>query len=326
MTLSGLDACLQGGTPKTRYVFFTCPDPDFQTGTMGPFPVCPAPPDYTAGTPGQWIGVPQAFMSPDEDYVLFYIGSPGYAYQGMHVARVQDLPQGIQDLENAWSRGDDVSGMGNDYFYKNFKNLGILNVDCNTPSSPCQGEPNPAPCTANATPTLTDEHFVFCEDGYLHLYLTNRNPQTDAEATTGLFPLPLTLVSHAVASEPWDALAVQSRRSEKRLETLLEMAREWNVASYLEHSNAHRGEYEPVVKDMLANFTMVDCDPVDMVALLGAEQVETSIGSISLAINDPNVYQAAKGDYVMIAHSQAMGGLLRFKATSRVACRSVHQC
>ncbi|HNH47403.1 MAG TPA: hypothetical protein PKY30_10210, partial [Myxococcota bacterium] len=306
--------CLQGGTPKTRFVFFTCADPDFQSGTMGPFPACPTPPDPTA-MPAQWIGVPQAFMSPDENFLLFYIGGAAYMYAGMHVARVRSLQQGIQDLEDAWSRGDDVSEMGHDSFYQYFENLGICNVACNTPSSPCQGAGGSGDCAANASPTLTDEHFVFCEDGYLHLYFTNRNPQNDSEAASGT-NLPLTLVSHAVAAGPWDALSVRSLLTGRPL---------FGGANFSGGSGLEVG-YEFTTKDMLANFTMVDCDPVDMVALLGAEQIETPFGQETLVINDPNVYQAAKGDYVMIAHSQAMGGLLRFKATSRVACRSVYQC
>ncbi len=73
--------CILNNQPKTRYVFFTCPDPAFGANTMGPFPVAPGAPNEALG---QWIGVPQAFLSPGGDYLMYYVSTNGYAYAGLH--------------------------------------------------------------------------------------------------------------------------------------------------------------------------------------------------------------------------------------------------
>lgn len=318
--------CVLGGTSKTRYVFFTCPDSNFRGGTLGPFPVAPSAPDYTVG---QWIGVPQAFMSPDEDYVLFYVGAGTvntYPYAGMHIASVIDLVDDIHFLENLALTGVDVSGMG-DIFYRHFVNLGLITVNCLTPDN-----------QVAAAPTVTDEQFVFSDDRRLHLYFANRDPQTVTAATMAdVFNLPLTLISHAVASERWIAYAIEVHRSPVIVSTDFDgqavSAQNSYYAGVLQvPQESIVVAADPLVLDVTANdiltdFTMVTCNPANLVDLLGTETItpEDQLG-ITVEMNDPNVYKTDGGDYIMIVHSSALGGMIRFMASESTASYSMKQC
>lgn len=46
----------------------------------------------------------------------------------------------------------------------------------------------------------------------------------------------------------------------------------------------------------------------------------------SIEMNDPNVYHASDGRYVMVLHSAAVGGLLRFVASAEMACTHRETC
>lgn len=64
------DPCLNDPVPTTDLVFFVSPDGTFQSGTLGPFGVLRTPPDWQDE---DWIGVPTAFVSPDERFVFIYV-------------------------------------------------------------------------------------------------------------------------------------------------------------------------------------------------------------------------------------------------------------
>ena len=132
---------LNAGYPKTRFVLFTCADPDFNTGVSGPFHVSKTAPDHTKG---EWIGVPQAFLSPEGDYLLYYIPGCGYSGSGMFVARVSDIGSVLQ----AEAPGDVV----NSILSRSFVAMGPHRVQCNNPGS-------------TLAPTMVDEQFVFQSDG-----------------------------------------------------------------------------------------------------------------------------------------------------------------
>ncbi|HNH47715.1 MAG TPA: hypothetical protein PKY30_11785 [Myxococcota bacterium] len=288
--------CISGRFPKTRYVFFTCPDADFQKNVRGPFPVAPRAPDYTAG---QWIGVPQAFMSRDHHFLFFYMNSFGYDYSGLHFAGVRELAADILVLEGYFDGGKDVDDKGR-LFYDNFTSVDVL-VSCETPSSPVAG----------AWPTLTDEHFVFCEDGYLHLYFSNRNPQTVDDLGNNLFNLDPTLVSHAVAEEPWDEWRIVTQKF---------------TGPFEEHSGSDRGHIGQKAEKGLLAFKMVDCDPVNLPLLFGSAQIQLPNGLTDVVVNDPNIYLAATGEWILLVNCGAAGGLLRFKSEPDSACYRVLAC
>lgn len=351
--------CLFNDQPKTRYVFFTCVDPDFGANAMGPFAVAATPPDYAAG---EWLGVPQAFLSPDAQYLLYYLPGP-YSYCGMHIARISDLVAEVVWLERTKSAGVDVDGAGI-LFDQHFVNLGPVVIDCDTPSS-------------GTVPTVTDEHFVFCEDGRLHLYFTNRD--------TSDITAPLRLVSHAAAFAAWDATAMEAlfvtvpvaapagepivrpgvvapagesivldgvfAPAGKTIvlpggsdvvfhgvsdgvdgRTVPPCYFQWLLGlpcvdtSYL--SNIDIVAPDPVsVDDILINFRMAACDPVYMSELLGGQEIEDVYGdAVTVDLNDPNVYLAATGEYVMIVQCTALGGLVRLTADVATACASRESC
>jgi hypothetical protein len=92
-------------TLTTRYVFFISADPDFRQEVMGPFLAneqkVVAPPGQT-----QFLGVPQAFLDPTEQYLYYFAefvqidGSDvGVAMNDPWVIEVQNPPYyGIERL------------------------------------------------------------------------------------------------------------------------------------------------------------------------------------------------------------------------------------
>lgn len=305
--------------PKTRYVFFTCTDADFGSNTMGPFPVAPVPPDYTVG---QWIGVPQAFLSPDQQYLLFYVGGRAYVYSGMHVARVRDLAADIATLEAMFSSGVPTASLP-PAIYHSFVNLGVVSVDCLTPAS-------------GTTPMPTDEQFTFDSAGRLHLYFSNRDAYDAA--------LPLRLISHAAALADWDASVIEAL-----IEPPVVAATKTTVIDELPRCHFQKilglpcpedtfipsgdlwqeeeEESPATAADMLVNFKMVNCDPVYMSDLLGATSFTDAHGFVhNVEVNDPNVYRAKSGEYVMIIHCDILGGLVRLTADSATASDTTPQC
>ena len=321
------DWCVLNNQPKTRFVYFTCLDPDFGANTKGPFPVYPEDPDYSAGA---WIGVPQAFMSPDEKYILFYlnsslyVGRSGYRYSGLHVARVSDLSANIAHIE-ATAATSSASDLGT-LFYKNFINFGVCIIECTTP-------------TTNFAPTVTDEHFVFCSDGRLHLFFANRDSNVIAD--------PLRLISHAAAFSAWDSKAIDVLFGEAPTvsagthPSILTDSTLYQFQPYqfqlpnsvphlnlefLQHIHLHGqvSETAPTTPtDMLVNFRMTDCNPIDMTDALGTDSVNIPD---DVAVNDPNVYEADSGDYVMILHCGVLGGLVRLTADVATACSYRDAC
>ena len=283
----GTSACLRGDVPKTRFVFFTCADADFDEGnTQGPFPLAPAAPDHTLG---QWIGVPQAFLSPDEEYLLYYHGVgevASYPFAGLHIARLDDLVAVVALFRSDFDAADGGLAMASrgSEIYQHFVNMGDISIDCDTPSS------------GNA-PVVTDPHFVFCDDGRLHLYFANRWDPI----------LPLGLISHAAALEVWDSPTIA---------TLF-------VPSF-----------GPAVSpaDILVNFRMAACDPVRVNRVLGNHDgTEVSVldengNPIVVMFNDPTVYKVDSGEYVMIVHCAALGGSIRLTADADVACVARGSC
>ena len=79
--------------------------------------------------------------------------------------------------------------------------------------------------------------------------------------------------------------------------------------------------------DVLVNFKMVICDPVYMSSLLGATSFTDAHGfSHNVEVNDPNVYRAKTGEYVMIIHCDILGGLVRLTADSATFSDTTPQC
>lgn len=305
--------CLIDGTPKTRYVFFTCEDADFRENVRGPFPALPTDPDPARE---QWIGVPQAFTSPDGRFLLFYVpGSDAvgneYAERGLWMTRIDTFLAGVVRAEAALDAGADpaaIYGMYGRYLTA----LGAVAICGTTPGD-----------VVDAVPDPTDEHFAFCADGRLHLYFSNRNSGDPGDA--------LTLVSQAAASAVFDPEVVFEGcvgpplfsiptvdTSELYVAPDPENRRSLVELLGLESEDAD-GAY--TLEEMLLSFKMTACNPVNMPWVLGADTVTSPTGVVNnVGVNDPNVYYMANGDLAMILHCSAVGGMLLLTAPNSVAC------
>jgi len=315
-------------TPVTRLVFFTCADADFQEEVKGPFPLAPWPPEAVFG---QWVGVPQMLLGPDEEVVLWYVGTglgkERYGYAGLHAGLACNFGEVIRRLESVWFEGADLSVYGG-AVYTIFHNFGAIEV-------------GDAPPDCNPS-TLTDEHFVFCEDGRLHLYYANRS--------SGDVEDPLDLISHAVAGASWQAermqlfvgpplpgcagsVAERPATAEPELAVSgLEHLRPGPSVTLKVRDGAVDGseiweerDTEERLKDTVVRFDTV-CGVIDLPKYLNTGTVDDGTLAVPVECNDPDVYQAADGSYVALFHSRALGALVLAKADSAEACTTTPEC
>lgn len=341
-TPEGLAACSTSATtPVTNLVFFTCPDAAFQDDVMGPFPLLPVAPDPALG---QWAGVPQMLLSPGGTIVLWYLGTRGYAFAGLHGATTADFAAHVMAMEAVWTDGADMSAWG-PLVYTAFHNFGFINLEAD---EDCPNQ------------TLTDEHLVFCKGGRLNLYYTNRS--------TGVVGDPLDLISRAFAASDWDETVVReylmgvSQVDEGAVSRVLdststyEEALAWYHGSgaaalsrrfggsaavaidelgiWLRYALADEGaDAGAHPNDMLVNFQLAACDPINIVEYLGTSTVDrvdsggTVLETITVEANDPDVYLTAHGMYALVFHSRAMGGTVIATASPAVACDTeVREC
>ncbi|HND33456.1 MAG TPA: hypothetical protein PLA94_25835, partial [Myxococcota bacterium] len=143
----------------TRVVFFVCSNPDFQHGVLGPFRASEdlqtasrLESDAEAEQPyaPKFIGVPQAFLDPDEaNFFLFYANPTLPAGStGMHVAPISAVARQVAQLERDWFQGGSArrAALNSDTFRQMLTVLG-----------------DPTPIVGN-TYLITDQHFYFCNN------------------------------------------------------------------------------------------------------------------------------------------------------------------
>lgn len=257
---SGCGPCTpcDGRTPRTRYVFFTCPDPDFQEGVYGPFHL-QSRSNQPDPQQGQWVGVPQAFLSPDGAFLFLYLhpqnlADPGAA--GLFVASIDAFTSALTRVMSSFpvafgAHGPhgpapvpDPSSMAGLLASLSGDALGAAFVRIAGALELCGGSDE-----------HVDQHFMFCE-GRLHLYAT-------ALRTTKQGATELDKFEHYSARSTFDA-SLLSR---------------WVDASYTGTFDALRLLSD--AREMASVFDF-DCAPVNTKRLLGS----AGAGDV----NDPTVY------------------------------------
>ncbi|MCB9761329.1 MAG: hypothetical protein H6739_15915 [Alphaproteobacteria bacterium] len=283
--------------PATNYVFFVCPSPEFQQTVYGPFDLLPIRPDPNQG---QWIGVPQTFLSPDGAFIFTYIHpQPGGSapYDGLNVASVQDFILGVlmmlrvgqpqargpAPLPDLPVRREQV--LGATYIAPRFTNLGPISI-CGVETDPFRE-------------SWVDEHFIFC-DGRLHLF-ASRIPPAPGEFRP-------TEILHASAERPYDRAVFSIQLNQLR--------------------NSNRPLSRPAqLLDMSTRFNAGRCDPIDNAEL---QSLPDLLSDANLEVNDPTCYgQGLRGatrtgqTTTMLFHSPNLGALC--VATSNDPC-SITRC
>ncbi|HNH47304.1 MAG TPA: hypothetical protein PKY30_09715 [Myxococcota bacterium] len=163
----------------TRVVFFVCATPDFQHGVMGPFRASGSLRTHAKEQEGdlaQFIGVPQAFLDPDEsNFFLFYANPTKRSAQtGLHVVAVSAVARLIADLETKWAQGrsGQQAALDSDTFMFILTLLG-----------------DPTPVVSN-TYVITDQHFYFCKDRLQMMGGQNYTVQQQDPKLTELWQFP----------------------------------------------------------------------------------------------------------------------------------------
>lgn len=239
----------EDNVPSTDYVIFVSRSPDFREGTIGPFAVLPKRPDITAR---QWVGVPQAWMSPDGNFVFYYVHPQPDApadYDGLSVARTEDFLDALiriignnPDLASEAALNPHLTPaevesqkeMGRAELGLAFHPVGNIRV-CRQSA----GE-NPDP--------WVDEHFIFCK-GRFHLYYTD---------ITGGNPPRLVGFQRATAVQEYNYMI---------------------LSEYL-----RSGIYPAFVQDMLLNYRLADC------LVTQAAELQFPVSSTDVQVNDPTVH------------------------------------
>ena len=278
--------CIRPGhpTPVTDYVIFVSESPDFREGTLGPFGLLPDKPDDDAG---QWVGVPQAWMSDDGRFIFYYVhpnrGESGQptAYEGLNVARTADF--GIRlalasiqyaafaATDSALHPAHDDAGVLDQIEQTRaiispaFRNLGNIEVCAQDLDNLSEGDP------------WVDEHFIFC-DGRLHLYYTH----------LGEF--------------------VEKPRDEPRLDAIHRASARAAFSPILLELFLESGApaVPSLIEDMLLRFKLADC------SVFNADNIESS-SEVEPQVNDPTVHFGVgsdRGHTVLHFFSEAEQALL----------------
>ncbi len=291
--------------PTTDLVFFSCSDPGFQVGVSGPFRAVALSPKPESG---KWVGVPQAFLTPDGDYVLVHAVTGGDG--GLWVASLADLGPAVIDLERDWTMAPSTPYDARPaYAVAAFTLLGDVTLKCSSASTP------------------TDPQFVFAPDGTLNLFFTHTEPTDVADM--------LRYVAQARAAAPYDATALAAF-----LSGILETAPEaperlpmstpspllagwyvgpfggliapWWITEALSSLPAAEEGRSRTVADMFLDMTVTDCPPIDVQEIIGADSyvdpIDTSMSQLA-SVHDPDVYIAA-ADTVQLLFS-SFNGLIR---------------
>jgi hypothetical protein len=315
-------------TPTTRLVYFTCGDPDFGAGTRGPFPVFSIVPDSVLG---EWIGVPQAFTDgPATTLFLFdKDAAGGYVYAGLLAMPIADFGAALPRIEAAWDAGlETIVAVLCAVLESNWVNLGKPNIECTVADYP--GAP------INET---VDEHFVFC-NARLHLFAGNntvtggtqsvppivvhavakdyfRSGTVSRGAAGAACAIPLALrVGSARSPDPCDA--PDEEREDGELHLVVSPFVPKHVLSEFVTTELDSGNADTL--DALVRFEYAECNPLDLPAWLGTDEVRAAGAGVPVGVNDPNVYLVSGAGAAMIVHSAALGGLVLLTAPLSVAC------
>lgn len=302
--------------PTTDLVFFSCPTPEFQAGVSGPFKALAMTTDHTRGL---WIGVPQALLTPDGDYVLVHavVGGSG----GLWAASLKTLGRAVDALEATFLA--DPATPYDDYFQAvaAFQLLGDVTLRCSDALAPI------------------DPHFVFSPDGVLNLFFTQEGSEDE-----------LRYVSQARASASYDAdtLAVALGEALPTIDPSeatyapidystttvpgtpvgsgAALPPGWAatvfgtlVPPYWLSEAVNRTipgtEITPAttVTAMFLDMTVTDCPPIDAQELIGSAEYTdpndpSGVGQVP-SVHDPEVFVAADGTVQMLFY--AFSGLIR---------------
>ena len=263
---------------------------------MGPFTLL-SEPAYSPPQPHAprqvWIGVPQTFLSPDRDFIFFYIHpqfGTTHSQYGLNVARMSDFRAGIRRIlaanpRQATRRGlpahDAVEqALGVGHVAPAFVNLGPLTF--------CQGAALPADA-------FVDEHFVFCGDR-LHLYFTHVSTNADGQPW-------LRDIWHLTADLDLDVASLNT----------------FIVHALSGDSAATSSGTQDRVRRCTGTFQPVDCKVAfDLVQHIGSEMAENIDNSNALewvSLNDPTVYSTPTPNSIaepmaMLFHSASLRGLV----------------
>lgn len=287
------EPCRHDPTPLTRYVFFLCESPDFQVGVMGPFDMLKQPPRVENQ---QWVGVPQTFLSPDGEFLFFYLhrqASPvPHPQYDLNVAPIRAVRQGLRAILRARPRRSTLIGLPpldeaeqrlGERVARHFVNLGELEF--------CPSANPPA-----GLRSLVDEHFVFC-GARLHLFATRVSSNNSGSEDDSW------LRSFAHYSAPRDL-------DEGLLREIFDAG--------LANQDSEAFDWESArefIRETLLQMAPVDCPVFDIVEHLGANQVN----GVWAEVNDPTVVRIARSrPTVLFFHSEVMGGL--FALTTDDGC------
>lgn len=270
-------------TPVTDIVFFSCRDPNFQREVSGPFRAISLEADAIKF---QWFGVPQAFLSPDGDYVFLHAVTT--AGGGLWAAPVAPFGAAVlKDEGELRARGavDYTTFKGGT---ETFQLLGDVVLHDTTATSP------------------SDPHFVFAPDGTLNLFFTMEDPAV---------PGTLRWIAQARAKQSYMAAM---------LDELFFPEPDEGAAADVQIPNGHEIDIDgfewepdyPSITEMFLDLYVTCCPPID-----GQELVDDSDAYIDrsdveqkMSVHDPNVYIAADGTVQMLFYT--LHGLVRAWANS----------